>query len=356
MNIGDLFDVDLLNEMKSQKYVKETEHPSEPYSILNYSPAAQYDKVWNEVTLQCRGLIVNHKTGEVVARPFRKFFNLGEVVAPPEGPFRVTDKADGSLGIAYRKTDGSLAISTRGSFQSEQALHATEVLRRRYPGFDPAPGLTYLFEIIYPNNRIVLDYGDQDDLILLDVLHTDTGQQAVDYAWGAFPGPWIDVYDGEYASLSHLLAAPERPNKEGFVLIYEDGTRLKVKHEWYVAMHAIVTNTSSRTIWEFLSQGRDMSLLLDNVPDEFSEWARTLADSLTFEFENTKATVTKRLQYYLDGLPIDALRKDFAQAFANDPYRGLLFLALDGKSLDDQIWKRHKPERTLPFRDMEEAA
>lgn len=38
-------------------------------SMYNYTAKAQYDKLWNEVTLQCRGLILDGD-GNVVARPF----------------------------------------------------------------------------------------------------------------------------------------------------------------------------------------------------------------------------------------------------------------------------------------------
>ena len=34
---------------------------------------------------------------------------------------------------------------------------------------------TYLFEIIYPSNRIVVDYGSSRRLVLLAAVHTQTG-------------------------------------------------------------------------------------------------------------------------------------------------------------------------------------
>src|SRR5690606_26325973 len=101
-------------------------HATLPLSILNYTEKAQWDRVWNPVTLTCRGLILDDDN-EVVARPFGKFFNLAdhEQDDPRLGwPCDVYEKLDGSLGIAYRYGD-HVGIATRGSFDSEQAQWAT---------------------------------------------------------------------------------------------------------------------------------------------------------------------------------------------------------------------------------------
>ena len=52
-------------------------HPETDLFIYNYSPKVQYEKLWNEVTLKTRGLILDAEMN-YVARPFGKFFNLEE--------------------------------------------------------------------------------------------------------------------------------------------------------------------------------------------------------------------------------------------------------------------------------------
>jgi len=47
-------------------------------TLFNYKPQAQFEGRWNPYEMVCRGLIINNKTGGVVARPFDKFFNWGE--------------------------------------------------------------------------------------------------------------------------------------------------------------------------------------------------------------------------------------------------------------------------------------
>lgn len=149
--------------------VTQRKHPDLPLWIYNYGPEVQYRKLWNDVTLNCRGLILDEDFN-IVARPWKKFFNLGQVNLPIQFDDRVEvmDKADGSLGIlynnAYNWVEGNLwipdsfAIATRGSFVSEQAIGATKIWNESYSDIVVPDGFTFLFEILLPWNRIVLNY------------------------------------------------------------------------------------------------------------------------------------------------------------------------------------------------------
>ncbi len=120
----------------ANREITRSRHPEYPFSIYKYSQSTTYSKNWNDITLSSRGLIVNDETGEILARPFTKFFNYSEHNTPPElmtGKVTVAEKLDGSLGILYRTPDG-MRISTAGGFQSAQADHATEIYRERYDG------------------------------------------------------------------------------------------------------------------------------------------------------------------------------------------------------------------------------
>ena len=75
-------------------------HRTLPLSIWNYSPEVQYNQLWDDITLQCRGLVTDNE-GNVVARPFKKFFNLEEGKHTSTSEFDVYDKMDGSLGILF---------------------------------------------------------------------------------------------------------------------------------------------------------------------------------------------------------------------------------------------------------------
>ncbi|WP_433215764.1 RNA ligase [Dactylosporangium sp. CS-047395] len=356
IHIDELCDPALLADMVTGGYIRTQIHPSLPLVIHNYTEKTQYEGVWNAATLACRGLVVS-RDGRVLARPFAKFFNHGQPGAPAldlDGPVAVTDKADGSLGVLFPTPDG-WALATRGSFDSEQARHATKLWRRRYAGrFEPPAGLTLLFEIIYPGNRIVLDYGDLDDLVLLGAVDIATGRSHGPSAVPGWPGPAVESFG--YATLAEALAAPPRDNREGLVVHFTvPDTRVKIKYSEYVRLHRIVTGLNARVVWEaMLADGLDE--LLEPLPDEFHAWAVDIAAGLTASVQALAADVEREYAQVVVGLPDGWTRKDFALAVAKSPRRGCLFLRLDGKDYSALLWQQARPALATPRDDEGEVA
>ena len=99
VTLHDIFDVGALNKAIDDGYVTDRPDASGQLGILNYTPKAQYDNHWTDVTKACRGLIYNRETLTVVARPFEKFFNWdqGAVKYPPPGPVLRMPKMDGAM-------------------------------------------------------------------------------------------------------------------------------------------------------------------------------------------------------------------------------------------------------------------
>lgn len=132
-----------------QGYLLVNEHPTLPLRIYNYSRKTQFEKYWNDYTLMARGLILDYDYN-VVAMPFKKFFNYEEHKTddiPKNEKYEIYDKMDGSLGILFYYAD-EWHIATRGSFVSDQAIKAKELLKK-YPIDVLNKKNTYLFEIIY---------------------------------------------------------------------------------------------------------------------------------------------------------------------------------------------------------------
>jgi RNA ligase len=322
IHLWDVLDLQALDKALEDGYIREQTHPALPLRILNYTERAQYERAWNAVTLTCRGLIVNNQ-GEIVARPFSKFFNYAE---HPEGTFdlaarvTVTDKLDGSLGILYPTPDGH-AVATRGSFTSEQAQHATKIWQERYADAAKVDGTaTWLFEIIYPGNRIVCDYGDMDDLVLLGAVHHRNGVPLVADVLD-YPGPKVNRF--AYGTLAEALAAPPRPGAEGIVICFHhDATLVKVKQEDYVALHRLVTGLNARVVWERLGAGESVQQICEPLPDEFHGWVRDVADRLMGELRRIEYAARARHEVILDRL---------------------LFMLLDGKDPAPKIWRTLRP-------------
>lgn len=333
-------DIDAHFELESQGYLQIGRHPSAPLLIHNYSQSTQYERFWTPITLMSRGLITDLE-GRVVARPFGKFFNLDEHVgligSVPDEPFEVFEKMDGSLGILFH-WDGNPAIATRGSFESDQAIKATEIFRKKYAHVRLDPQLTYLLEIIYPENRIVVDYQGMEDLVLLAVMHTASGEELPLPEIGL---PLVKRYDG----INDLEALKEiqDENKEGFVVRFKSGLRVKLKFDEYVRLHRIVTGVSTRTVWEALMSGTSMEAFLEKVPDEFYKWFRGVEKDLRSQFEEIEKVCKAEFKAFEN-------RKEAADYYMNQcTYPPIMFKMLDGRPYDEIIWKMLRPEYQKAF-------
>ncbi|MFF5261338.1 RNA ligase [Actinomadura viridis] len=342
-HISDLFDLTALNTAIAEGHVREQHHPTLPLRILNYTERCQYERAWTNVTLNCRGLITHHD-GHIIARPWRKFFNYGELACGTldlDAKAETVDKIDGSLGTLYPHGDG-WAIATRGSFTSTQAEHATRILRDRYASFRPPDGVTVLIEIVYPANRIVCDYGDTDDLILLGAVHTATGTPLGPDHVPNWPGPRAETFPA--STLGKALTLPPRPGAEGVVVrLIDTGTMVKIKQEDYVRLHRIVTGLNARAVWEALGDGQTVADICEPLPDEFHAWVRDLNDRLGVELHNRIAAAETEHTRILNQLPAGWTRKDYAALAVKSPYKAWLFLLLDGKDPAPKIWQTLRP-------------
>jgi T4 RnlA family RNA ligase len=332
----------LLEQLIQDKYVSVQKHPTAELYIYNYTPLTQFSRNWNEVTLACRGLILDEKYN-IIARPFPKFFNLEEhqIQDIPKEPFEVYNKLDGSLGILYWLA-GKPKIATRGSFDSEQAKVGTKILESKYQQVLDRlnPNYTYLFEIIYPENRIVVDYGRTKDLILLSVLETKTGK---DMPLEHIGFPLVEKYDGINSDLEALKQL-EGDNREGFVLRFASGFRIKVKFEEYVRLHRIVTQISNKTIWELLANNQSLETILDSVPDEWYDWVKQVDRDFKEKYREIEAECQRVFKVF-------PLRKDAAAYYQQQKYPGILFSMLDNKDYSQIIWKMLKPKYSKPFKE-----
>jgi RNA ligase len=318
-------DIQKLKELIDADYINVQKHPHAELYIYNYSAKAQYDRVWNEWTLACRGLILN-ENNEIIARPFQKFFNLGEYekqVVPNES-FEVFEKMDGSLGILYW-IDNEPFIATRGSFLSMQSQKATEMLKTKYKTslslIDKTK--TYLFEIIYPENRIVVDYGVEEKLVLLAIIDIQTGQEEELVDIGI---EIVKKYDG----INDIKSLKD----------------LEVKFEEYVRIHRIVTQVSSYNIWEYLKEGQDLMPILDRVPDEFYDWVRAVHKKLIDQYADIEMIAKIDFKVLND-------KKETALYFLTCKYPAIMFKMLDKKPYDHIIWKYLKPSYERPFTNKE---
>jgi RNA ligase len=355
MKFTEIFPKDLLDRMVSEGFVRVQTHPVLPLRILNYSETTQFRGLWNACTLACRGLIID-QDDNVIARPFEKFFNMGDSHAADidwNAPVEVTDKKDGSMGILYSVMpfDDSIppygfqyGIATRGSFQSDQAIHATKLWLSKYKNTAVPHDWTFIFEIVYPDNRIVLDYGQLDDLILLGAVNKQHG-----YVYGPreaqalldWQGPVTEVFD--YKNIHEAVAAPYRSNAEGLV-IRSGAKMVKLKQADYVELHRLISMLSERSVWSQLKDGKTIEEICEALPDEFHQFVKDVGGDLLYKFQRIEIDVNLTFLELMASMPEAFTRRDFAmKANAVDLYRSHMFMLLDGKSIDELVWKQLKP-------------
>ena len=321
-------------------------HPTLDLTIWNYTEKVQYEGLWDEITLMCRGLVTNSK-GEIVARPFKKFFNMEEGKHTPTSEFEVYEKMDGSLGIFFYYNDEPV-FATRGSFTSDQAIKGREILNKYNWKQGTYEGYTYLFEIIYPENRIVVDYNGLEELVVLGVVETATGKEC-NYDEMASEGfVLVKKYDGikDYSTLKSMIAN----DAEGYVIRFSNGDRMKIKGEEYLRLHKIMTNVSTTAVWEILSSGGDIDAILKDVPDEFYKKIKSYVSTLNYGYYQYWNQLGKTYDYFRFGKygdkEVEPTKKEFAEYIKNHHpiAKSIMFAMWDGKDYDKIIWKALKPE------------
>ncbi|OPC85351.1 hypothetical protein B4N89_27565 [Embleya scabrispora] len=366
MCLADLFPLADLEAEIASGHVTRKRHPELPLSIHTYAPACQYENHWNPVTMRCRGLVADDN-GRIVALPFPKIFlasmhTQGHPFAPPlpaGAPFEVYDKVDGSLGIVFHY-GGRWHAATKGSFSSAQALWAQARIDTSDTG-DLDPAVTYLAEIVHPGNRIVVDYGESKDLVLLGAYRPFDGTEvelrevaphwsrigSVVRSWGSRQSfAALDGLEG-LAAVNHSMDG--RPVSglaaEGYVVRFASGLRAKIKYADYLTLHKLYTGTSERTVWEALASGRDIGELFDRIPDEFRDWVDDVANRLTARADAWIANAVAA--HKAIGTCPD--RRTFAERAKDSPYRAALFMLLDGRDIRPLAWKQVRPAGPTAF-------
>ena len=221
-----------------------------------------------------------------------KFYNYGDIDHPSSNDIiGVYEKADGSLGIPY-ELEGSVNIATRGSFSSEQAKTATEILNENYDDFLTSlildlldDEMTPVFEIIYPKNQIIVNYGKLKELVFIGTVDNKTG--LIDY----------EKHRKEFQELCTVVKKytiddkiPEKT--EGFVVQFKNGTCAKIKSDWYINLHKLLVDKDFYRMTLDSLLVNDNMKWIDDVPDEFYKDIEINRKSI----ENRLSVENKRLE------------------------------------------------------------
>jgi RNA ligase len=221
------------------------------------------------------------------------------------------------------------------------------------------PGHTYLAEIIYPENRIVVDYGNEEKLVVLGAYNNETGKEVevdemVNEGWDVVMK--YKTWGEDWETLKREISK----DNEGYVIRFSGGMRMKIKGTEYVRLHKILTNFSTKDIWELLRNNEPLEPFLERVPDEFDKWVKAIIMNLRYSFHHIDERAGKlhdgfRYGKFNDRDP-EPTKKEFAEYVKQFPKElaAVMFKMWDKQPYDNIIWSMIKPKYEKPFRNNSE--
>ena len=312
------------------------------------------------IVQECRGLILDADTFEVVSFPFVKFFNYGEPLAADVdwASSYVTQKIDGSI-IKVVNLDGDFLISTNGMIDAFKCSLSDSVgcpyasfgdlfmeglkwyglTREDFPRLF-RPGVTYMFELTSPWNQVVVNWaetkvwflGERDNLTFKETFFGDSVLADVFDTPKVFPISTVD----ECVAAAKIL--PE--DEEGYVVCDKDFNRIKIKSPRYVQLHYMAGNQT----W---SASRVIDIIRDNEVSEYVAYFPKFKAAFDVVKAKYDAYVQelKEVKDAIDNLMVvewNITKKDFAKwVFVNNgirPYSGFAF------SYFDSVYAKTKKE------------
>jgi len=331
----------------------------EGYTVINYNvmmadtfPDIEYmdeediEDGWLSVATvrrELRGIIFDTETGEILRRPFHKFFNVNEReetqdhVVDLSQDHRILEKLDGSMIAPFMIWPGEMVWGTK--------MGATDVAKpveefveansnyRQFAKFTISRGYTPIFEWCSRKQRIVLDY-KEDQLILTGIRDITTGRymshELMEAHAEAYRIPVVRTWDigihmDNKTMSSFVNYVRDLEDVEGFVVRFSDGHMLKLKCDWYVQIHKAKEKIlQDRNIVELILDDK-----LDDVKAHLPQEDRDRLTQFEAYFNLAVADVVFYLANDLSWIREDVIdRKTFALEHAEryDQYmRALIF-------------------------------
>jgi len=229
---------------------------------------------------ECRGIIFDSATGDIIRRPFHKFFNVNEReetqdrVVDLSRPHAILEKLDGSM-IAPFVVDGQMIWGTKMG-ATDVAKPVEEYVKnnpnyRQFAEYVIERGYTPIFEWCSRKQRIVLDY-KEDQLILTAIRHNNRGEY-LDRAGmintaDLFFIPFVRSFAPRSNMKAFLEYVRDLEDLEGFVVRFYDGHMLKLKCHWYLQIHrAKEAILQDRNIVELILEDK-LDDVKAHLPDE----------------------------------------------------------------------------------------
>ena len=254
-----------------------------PLKIYNYTQKAQFSQHWNDITLTCRGLILDND-GKVVVLPPKKFFNQNEPLAAKVNlkTARISEKLDGMMIILKIDPDWGLIVTSRGSFDNKYTDAARKFITDDIL-LELVPNYSYFCELCqnFPGDEsIILTQHLVPKLICWAIRDENFNEIVPD---GECPFP--------IAKELSLPEAKEYLTQKVEGIVAQDlktGERVKLKTSWFLEHHRLIAHCTKKRVWDLLilkyRDGIPYDLNTLDIPDEFMQmmknWESELLEGL----------------------------------------------------------------------------
>jgi hypothetical protein len=361
----DLQSIDPENFMVHQHYVGEHEcFLVQPVHI---------GATWNKQNLIYRSSVWD-KEGNPVSLSFKKFFNWDEKPDIDPAPSdlsgaKLMEKLDGSTLIVSRYK-GITVMRTRGTVDAYKQENGQELnfLRDKYNKFfefieaQETTSVSYIFEWLSPSNRIVLDYGEEPDTVLIGVIfHNDYSmmtQEGLSTVASQLQLRRPKVYS--YNSVEEMKQGVEAlRDQEGLCVYYKDEQCIrKVKSAHYLFLHRAKSEISS--IDKVIDVYIDWFLpryTLSHEPTGYTEFFEYLTEKFDFEIATMArghasniCDAMKEVHKIMDALfdfagartkmPRKQAAEEVLQAYGSTGRAAIVFKLLDRKVVGADEYKK----------------
>lgn len=272
---------------------------------------------------ECRSIVIDLESEEIILAPFRKFFNLDEVEEnnlhnvfmeiQKAKSVEITDKLDGSMQSArYYNGDvfmaGSMAINKDNSWRLKDGYSMLKGNHRIM--LRENKNITFIFEYISLKDTHVVSYKkSQQGLYLIGARDITNGRhfsykELKEYA-NKYNVPMTKI---ENKSIDDILVESRKlksDKKEGWV-INIDEHMIKIKCDDYVKLHRILDKVSSiNVIIENVAEDR-VDDMLSKIPLSHKERITKIID-IIMKYKEEK---TKEVYNYYNKAPKDT-KKNF---------------------------------------------
>lgn len=184
LSVQETSNLQMLEKLRQSCDIRETQL-GKGISSFNFTRNAFFGKHWDEITTTARGLFVDTNTGKIVARGYKKFFNINEkretelehlLVKFKDQKITLYKKENGFLGI-MSWVNNEMFLASKSTNQGEFAgyfktlYEQSDIDKIKVEKYLKENDVTLVWEVIdIENDPHIIEY-PKSKIVLLDIIH-----------------------------------------------------------------------------------------------------------------------------------------------------------------------------------------